>query len=309
MWQYQDDFLDDVGQRSPKTSATYQTGLRSLATWLAERPAGADLLNSADLLAYHAQLAAQRSQATCKTYLAAIMSYLVYLESQGALPGGIDIGFLQRQLARQRPAPAVRNIEELDQARQAGIPAIVAYWDALPLPVANDSYNGRLILLRNRALMHTMIGTAARASEILSLTKAQAGHGRADHVSIIGKGGKRRTIHLRPAAQVAIQAYLAERQDDSPDLFVGHSRVAGNGRMSLAALHGIVKTAVAACDLNPNLSPHDFRHYQATRLLRSGAPLEVVQEYLGHSQITTTRRVYAPFLGRDIISSWLDKLG
>lgn len=71
-----------------------------------------------------------------------------------------------------------------DEARQ-GMPAIVAYYDNLPLPAGNDRYNRRLSLLRDRALVNVLYSTAARLSEVLALNRSQVGHGRAQTATII----------------------------------------------------------------------------------------------------------------------------
>jgi integrase/recombinase XerD len=111
-----------------------------------------------------------------------------------------------------------------------------------------------------------------------------------------------------PYAQNAIQAYLAERTDTNPALFISHSRNANNARLSLSGAHNVVKKAVKGQGLEPTLSAHDFRHYRATQLLREGMPLEVVQEMLGHADISTTRSIYAPVLGVALVREWLDNL-
>jgi integrase/recombinase XerD len=91
-------------------------------------------------------------------------------------------------------------------------------------------------------------------------------------------------------------------------LFIAHSRNARNARLSVTSAHNVVKRAVKALGLHEGISAHDFRHYRATQLLREGMPLEVVQEYLGHSDISTTRGVYAPVLGVHVVSEWLDNV-
>ena len=48
---------------------------------------------------------------------------------------------------------------------------------------------------------------------------------------------------------------------------------------------------------NPDVHPHVFRHYRASRWLTEGMPLELVQELLGHRDIGVTRKVYAHYLG------------
>jgi integrase/recombinase XerD len=89
---------------------------------------------------------------------------------------------------------------------------------------------------------------------------------------------------------------------------VAHSRNATHARLSITSAHNTVKKAVNACGLHPSLSAHDFRHFRATQLLREGMPLEVVQEFLGHADISTTRSIYAPVLGIQIVTEWLENV-
>jgi site-specific recombinase XerD len=79
-------------------------------------------------------------------------------------------------------------------------------------------------------------------------------------------------------------------------------------RRSPSGPYNVVKRAVKALALEPSLSAHDFRHYRATQLLREGVPLEVVQEFLGHIDVSTTRGIYAPVLGVQVVRGWLDNL-
>jgi site-specific recombinase XerD len=88
-------------------------------------------------------------------------------------------------------------VVDKDEARQA-IPAVVAYYDRLPLPPENDAYNRRLSLLRDRALVNVLYATAARLSEVLSLNRSQVNHGRAATATITGKGRHSRSLHLSP---------------------------------------------------------------------------------------------------------------
>ena len=209
----------------------------------------------------------------------------------------------RRQIERNQAETVI----DLDLARQ-NMPLIVAYYDELPLPPENDAFNRRLSLLRNRALVKVLYSTAARISEVTSLNRHSVDHGRAPYATITGKGSKPRTIHLRDYARRAIQAYLAERHDSNPALFVSHSRNSLNARLSVTSTHNVVKKAVHALNLHESLSAHDFRHYRATQLLREGMPLEVVQEFLGHADVSTTRNVYAPVLGVHIVGEWLDNM-
>jgi integrase/recombinase XerD len=318
-WQLEASYLLEAGARSLKTENTYRSGLRIFADWLQHfgrdgftlddgwplSPAG---LTTATILNFRSWLLANRARSTTTTYMAAVTGYLNFLDGQNLLPEAVQLGKLQRQLARR---PVERNqaesVIDLDTARQA-IPAIVAYYQQLPLPQENDRYNRRLVLLRDRALVSVLYSTAARLSEILALNRSSVDHGRAEYASISGKGGRSRTIHVRSYARDALRAYLRERMDANPALFVAHSRNALNARLSPTSAHKIVKKAVRALGLHESLSAHDFRHFRATQLLREGMPIEVVQEYLGHADISTTRGIYAPVLGVHVVNDWLDNV-
>jgi site-specific recombinase XerD len=318
-WIDESSFLVEAGAQSLKTENTYRSGLRLFADWLQHFgragykleepwPLSPDKLDTAIILSFRNWLLANRSRSTVTTYMAAVAGYLNYLDGQDRLPSGVQLGKLQRQMARRQvERNQAENVIDLDIARQA-IPQIVSYYEQLPLPPENDKYNRRLTLMRDRAVVKVLYSTAARISEVTALNRATVHHGRSPYAVITGKGGRSRTIYLRDYALKAIVAYLAERSDANPALFVAHSRNAHNARLTITSVHNIVKKAVKALHLEESLSAHDFRHFRATQLLREGMPLEVVQEYLGHADVTTTRNIYAPVLGTQVVSEWLDNI-
>ncbi|MFO7661646.1 MAG: tyrosine-type recombinase/integrase [Chloroflexota bacterium] len=318
-WQSEERYLLEAGAQSIKTETTYRSGLRLFADWLQhykkagyskieEWPLAPDRLTTEVILDYRSWLLANRSRATVTTYMAAVVGYLNFLDGHDRLPETVQLGKLQRQMARRQiERNQAENVIDLDLARQ-DIPKIIDYYDSLPLLPENDQYNRRLSLLRNRAVVKMLYSTAARISEIVALNRANVGHGRAEYATVIGKGNKGRTLHLRKYARDATMAYLAERTDNNPALFVSHSRNSQNARLTITSVHNIVKRGVKALQLHENLSAHDFRHFRATQLLRAGMPLEVVQEFLGHADITTTRNIYAPVLGVQVVTEWLDNL-
>jgi len=318
-WMNEDAFLREAGAQSTKTETTYRSGLRLFADWLQHyRKAGyskndvwplhPQQLTTDIILEYRNWLLANRSRATVTTYMAAIVGYLNFLDGYDQLPESVQLGKLQRQMARRQiERNQAESVIDLDIARQ-DIPRIIQFYDALPLPSENDRYNRRLTLLRDRAIVRMLYSTAARISEVVSLNRANVGNGRASYATIVGKGSKGRTLHIRGYAREAVVAYLAERHDANPALFVSHSRNSASARLSITSVHKVVKRAVNAENLHRGLSAHDFRHYRATQLLRAGMPLEVVQEFLGHADVTTTRNIYAPVLGVQVVTEWLDNL-
>ena len=318
-WINQSSFLLEAGTRSLKTETTYRSGLRLFADWVQHFcldgydidenwPLSPQKLSTATILSFRNWLLANRSQATTTTYIAAIVGYLNFLDGLDQLPEALQLGKLQRQLTRRQiDRNQAENVIDLDAARQS-IPQIIQYYDDLPLPSREEKYGRRLSLLRDRALVCVLYSTAARLSEVISLNRSNVDHGRAKHATVTGKGRKPRTIYIQGYARQAIRNYLVERSDANPALFVAHSRNAKNARLSTTSAHNVVKRAVKALHLHEGLSAHDFRHYRATQLLREGMPIEVVQEFLGHSDISTTRGIYAPVLGVQIVSEWLENV-
>lgn len=318
-WLYAADFLREAGASSARTEKTYTTALRLLADWVQHHrrgdytvkqkwpldPAG---LTTEMVVGFNGWLMVKRSMRTARTYIAGILGYLNHLDARDLLPAGIQLGKLNHHLKRSQKTPnQASEVVELDQARR-DMPLIVDYYRKLPLPPENDSYNRRLSLLRDRALVAVMYATAMRVSEVVNIRRSQVAGSRKTFV-ISGKGESTRTIHLRDEyAQQAISAYLAERTDEGPYLFVAHSRRANGARLSTVSAEKVVKKAVKALGLDPRLSAHDFRHYKATELLREDVPLAVVQEYLGHRDVSTTRAVYAPVLGEERVGEWLDNV-
>lgn len=317
-WLHTASFLESAGSRSLKTATTYLAALRYFADWVQTgQRAGFDLqqswpLNPASLttewvLKFNEALRSARAQNTSRTYMAALLSFFGYLVSIDQLPAGLSLEKVRERLKRQRKT-ALRpssKVVNMDTVRQH-IPLIVAHYCTLPLPSpSHDPYNRRLSLLRDRALVTVLYSTAVRISEAVALDRRHVANGRAEDVLITGKGGRSRTIHFLDYAREAIRAYLAARTDNNPALFVSHSRRANGRRLTTRSVQRVVASAVTALGFDASLTPHDFRHYRATELLREGVPVEVVQEYLGHADISTTRSVYAPLIGKNIVKEWL----
>lgn len=302
--QYADRFADALGG-SQRTVETYRQALNRLAVCLqavdyaglqdAALPYSVDRLADDVLLVFYDWLTrTQRYKPrTVSVYLAAARRFLVWLDAHDYLAPTLSVTKANSRLK----AVLGRSSRRSDTAKAVDpdLPAIVTYYDGLPLPARSASNQSkRLRILRNRAVVHTLYASAGRVSEVASLTRSQVLDGRLDEILIVGKGNKERVILLTPEAQKAIAAYCAERDDHSAGLFISHGRNQGKplGRW---ALWKVVKDAAKALGLFQGTSPHDFRHFRARQLLHEGMDLDVLQAYLGHADISTTRRIYAPY--------------
>ena len=112
------------------------------------------------------------------------------------------------------------------------------------------------------------------------------------HLLVLGKGGKQRISPISGAAVRALRAYLdtARTQLQKPyakptDAVFLNAR---GGRLTRQSVFKVVARAGRAIGVD-NLHPHTLRHSFATHMLEGGADLRVIQDILGHSDISTTQ--------------------
>jgi integrase/recombinase XerD len=306
-------FLASLGG-SQRTAETYRQALRRLAECLQATEYGgprntfspypaADLGDDVLMHFYRWLQARDYRPRTLSVYLAAVRRFLVWLDAHDYLAPGFSVTKAQNRLKAVRGR--VRRPSDVARPVDPDLPQIVTYYDRVPLP---DQGAKRLRLLRDRAVVHVLYSSAGRVSEVASLTRADVLDGRLDEVLIRGKGGRDRVILLTPEAQRAIAAYCRARTDRYPGLFISHGRNRGKplGRW---ALWKVVKDAAKALGLYRGTSPHDFRHFRARQLLHEGMDLDVLQVYLGHADVATTRRIYAPFTSLEKVKDQLATYG
>jgi integrase/recombinase XerC len=135
--------------------------------------------------------------------------------------------------------------------------------------------------------MELLYGGGLRVSEVVGLN-----FGSVDVASgvarVVGKGRKERMCPLgRVATAVLVKvrdSYAKRVGPDDPVL------TNPNGtRMTVRAVQLRLKKYLALAELPLELTPHKLRHSYATHLLNAGADLRLVQELLGHAQLTTTQ--------------------
>ena len=112
-----------------------------------------------------------------------------------------------------------------------------------------------------------------------------------DTLTVIGKGNKERTIYLNKACKEALETYLTVRKDLKPELrdknalFISER----NKRISRRSVQYMVEKYVKKIGLDPRkYTTHKLRHTAATLMHQSGVDIRVLQEILGHKQLSTT---------------------
>lgn len=166
----------------------------------------------------------------------------------------------------------------------------------LSTAAADTSANG----LRLMALIELTYAAGLRVSELITLSLHQLERDPANSKKILpllrlkGKGGKERIVPLHNSALNAVYRYLEVRENFIPKrekssswLFPSDGKIPHLTRQRFGQL---LKELCTLANINPDhCSPHTLRHSFATHLLEGGADLRVIQELLGHSDISTTQ--------------------
>jgi integrase/recombinase XerD len=143
---------------------------------------------------------------------------------------------------------------------------------------------------RDRAALELTYACGLRVSELCSLP-LEALDRPARLLRVVGKGSRERLVPVGTAALDAVSRYQGDgrlrlvRGRQVPTLIV-NSR---GGRLSRMGFWKILRGHALQVGIDKPLSPHTLRHTFATHLLQGGADLRVVQELLGHADISTTQ--------------------
>lgn len=140
---------------------------------------------------------------------------------------------------------------------------------------------------RDYAILMLFLNCGIRRSELVGLNLTDVYE---DRIRVVGKGNKERFVYFGAACRKAIDAYLPERNkkflSDNRALFGSRD----NNRISVTAVHRLVKKAILQAGLDPNqFSAHKLRHTAATMMLSGGVDVKTVQEVLGHENLNTTQ--------------------
>jgi integrase/recombinase XerD len=144
--------------------------------------------------------------------------------------------------------------------------------------------------LRDRACLELLYASGLRVSELLNLTLIDVDMD-SKLMRIIGKGNKQRLVPFGRQAAHALEDYLMTgrplltKQRSVPYLITN----ARGKKMSRMGFLKILRKYRIKSGITKRVTPHMFRHSFATHLLEGGADLRVVQELLGHADISTTQ--------------------
>jgi integrase/recombinase XerD len=158
---------------------------------------------------------------------------------------------------------------------------------------------------RNKTIIDFMYSTGCRVSELINVEESDIDIEEA-FVRLKGKGSKQRIVPLGSKVLINLESYLPLRNKDrkskSNKLFISKSYK----NLDRTAVFRIIKSTGVKAGIHKELYPHILRHSAATHMLEGGCDLRTVQEFLGHSSVSTTQiytKVTKAFLEEAFIES------
>lgn len=139
--------------------------------------------------------------------------------------------------------------------------------------------------LRERAIVEFFYSTGCRLDEAIKVNKQDI-NWQDLSLRVIGKGNKERIVYISEKAKVHIRKYLMSRLDNEDALFVTERQPFK--RLGRRSIQRIFEELGKRAGIKRKVHPHLIRHTTATDMLRNGATLAEVQQYLGHEDPSTT---------------------
>jgi integrase/recombinase XerC len=232
-----------------------------------------------------------------RLYLSAVIGFYEYLSGEGL--GDPNLPRLQQLLKRRVRRPGQR----LPQFPREAIEKVLEYVESLPGAAVEDDVV-RLRNLRDRAFLLTLADTGLRVHEACKMRRGDLDWNEGKAI-LIGKGDKQSVIRFSTRSLNALRDYLSARAAldggahkplGSLPLFLRHDPGAKKGDSQFKAMttetgRNIVETRVKeslGVSAAGTITPHSFRHYFVTIVLRASGNLKVAQALARHSNISTT---------------------
>lgn len=263
------DYLRYERRYSPHTAENYERDLLQFAAWLAQRetPTTLEAVLEYQVRQWISQLHRQGiSSSTIQRKLSSLRSYYNYCikHKLQSINPAIDI----RAPKSTKHLPQTLDIEQVSQL----------------LNIQGDDF----ISVRDKAILELFYSSGLRLAELASLQLSSINLDEAN-VTVTGKGNKTRRVPVGSLAIAALKQWLVLRSQyaaqQSNDLFTSkQGKAIGHRNIQLRINHWQKKQGIPQ-----SIHPHKLRHSFASHLLQSSGDLRAVQEFLGHSDISSTQ--------------------
>jgi integrase/recombinase XerD len=206
------------------------------------------------------------SNATKQRMYSSIKQYLNFLEVNGII-NHVEIEDIQFKSALK--LPDVLNVSEINK--------MINFYK-------HDSF----LNSRNRTILDFLYSTGSRVSEVINVNLSDIDT-KDSFVRLEGKGSKQRIVPLGSLLIDNLIDYMNIRDSnmnlESNRLFLSKSFK----ELDRTAVFRLIKSTGVKLGLSNDLHPHILRHSAATHMLEGGCDLRTVQEFLGHSSVSTTQ--------------------
>lgn len=268
------------------TLSAYARDLQDYSRWLAVKGRPLATASSEDIRAYLADLGkSKRSPTTQARRLSSLRQFYKFLLAEGIIKA--DPARIIAAPRRPRSLPQTLSEHDVEALLETA---------AARIGKTPPATTARLKAARLYCLIELLYATGLRVSELVSLPLSAV---RADDrvLRVVGKGGKTRLVPLNASARTAIEHYLEARTAGGSTSgaapgsgrFLFPSRAA-TGHLTRHRFGQLLKALALEAGLaSQKISPHTLRHAFASHLLAHGADLRVLQEMLGHADISTTQ--------------------
>ena len=147
----------------------------------------------------------------------------------------------------------------------------------------NQPNPGQIYGLRDRAIIELLYSTGLRVAELIRLDRSTVPTNGSE-LSVLGKGGKRRVVFVTESAKQAIDTYLKLRHDDSPALFVNHTKAKKiPTRLTARSTQRQLEHYAKLAGINKHVTPHTLRHcLQANTRISLSRGVAAAQQLYAH---------------------------
>ena len=247
---------------SPNTVDSYISDLKKLSRYLQD-----DEISQQSIENYFLDISDfNYSTSTKKRFYSSIRNFLKYLDEEENI---LQIKLSELRLKSIRKLPEVLSVEDIEKM-------INAYKH-------DDFLNSR-----NKTIIDVLYSTGCRVSELCNINLSDLDL--VDNsLKLKGKGSKQRIVPIGSELKLNLLKYLKIRENfvnsKGEPLFLTKSR----NSLDRTAVFRIIKNTALKASLDTNIHPHTLRHSAATHMLEGGCDLRTVQEFLGHSSVSTTQ--------------------
>lgn len=224
-----------------------------------------------------------------------MIAYLVRLKQEGRAASTVarklaSIKAFYRFLTAERYIR--RNPAEVLEAASRGLhlPKVLSVQEVERL--LDEPNLGTLDGYRDKTMLELLYATGMRVSELVNVPVKNVDM-KMQYVIVMGKGSKERMLPLGRTALHYLEHYLSVvrpqllhgKPDAAAELFV----TGWGGPMTRERFYEIIVAYGKSAGISKRVTPHMLRHSFATHLLNNGTDLRIVQELLGHADISTTQ--------------------